>query len=65
MKRAIFVVLAVIGVLGVLLSISQFIVAIVFGELGRVLLYFILAALCAELAIVTILKLVKDWKKDQ
>lgn len=65
MKRAIFVVLSVIGVLGALLLSSQFIIAIVFGELGRVLLYFILTVLCAEFAIMAIIKLAKDRKKEQ
>ena len=63
MKSVIYVVFAVIGVLGVLLSFSQLVVAIIFSELGRVLLYLILTVLFTELAVMMILKLVKERKR--
>ena len=58
MKKT-YIFLTVIGILGSLLSLWQFVVSIIFMELGRVLFYFILAALCVELSVFTIAKIAR------
>ena len=65
MKQVAFTVMAIIGILGTVLSVSQFVMACNFAEFGRVIVYFILAVLCIELAVASIIKLVKDHKANR
>ena len=64
--KFLFVILAAAGVIGVILSAILLVSAIRFGELGRVLLYSVTAIVCAELAAISITKLLpKKEDKDQ
>ena len=65
MKKVAFIVLAVVGTFGALLSISQFVMACLFAELGRVVVYFIFAILCVELTAFSVVKLIKDHKANR
>lgn len=59
MKKILYVLLSVIGILGSLLSIWQFVASLIFMEFGRVLFYFILAALCVELLFFSVMRITK------
>lgn len=59
MNKTLYIILAAIGILGLFLSLWQFVVSFVFMEFGRVLFYFILAALCIELSVYSVIKIVK------
>ena len=61
--KVLFIILAAIGVIGVILSVILLISAIRFGELGRVLLYSISALVCAELAVLSVMKALSN-KRD-
>ena len=58
-KRVVCVFLTVIGTAGAVLSFVMMIAAVRFGELGRVLLYFVTTAVCTEFAVFIALKLRK------
>ena len=51
MKKTAYKLLALLGALGLIASIIMFISAIKFGELGRVIVYFVIGILCLELLI--------------
>ena len=51
MKKTVYKLLALLGALGLIASIIMFISAIKFGELGRVIVYFVIGILCLELMI--------------
>ena len=51
MKKTVYKLLALLGALGLIASIIMFISAIKFGELGRVIVYFVTGILCLELLI--------------
>ena len=51
MKKTVYKLLALLGALGLIVSIIMFISAIKFGELGRVIVYFVIGILCLELLI--------------
>lgn len=51
MKKSVYKLLALLGALGLIVSIIMFISAIKFGELGRVIVYFVIGILCLELLI--------------
>lgn len=51
MKKTVYKLLALLGALGLIASIIMFISAIKFGELGRVIVYFVIGILCLELLI--------------
>ena len=51
MKKTVYKLLALLGALGLIVSIIMFISAIKFGELGRVIVYFVIGILCLELMI--------------
>ena len=51
MKKMVYKLLALLGALGLIASIIMFISAIKFGELGRVIVYFVIGILCLELLI--------------
>ena len=49
--------LTLLGVIGFLVSAAMLVMAILFGELGRVMFYGVLAVVSAELAILSVLHL--------
>ena len=51
MKKTVYKLLALLGALGLIASIIMFVSAIKFGELGRVIVYFVIGILCLELLI--------------
>lgn len=51
MKKTVYKLLALLGALGLIASIIMFVSAIKFGELGRVIVYFVIGILCLELMI--------------
>ena len=51
MKKTVYKLLALLGALGLIVSIIMFISAIKFGELGRVIVYIVIGILCLELLI--------------
>ena len=51
MNKALRILLALIGVGVFIFSVTMFVIAIRFSELGRVVFYFAIAALAAELVI--------------
>ena len=51
MKKTVYKLLALIGALGLIVSTVMFVSAIKFGELGRVIVYFVIGILCLELSI--------------
>ena len=57
MQKALYIILAVLGVAGAALSVGMLIAAIDAAEWGRVVLYCVTMVVCAELAILNILKL--------
>ena len=59
-----FALLALIGTAGAVVSAVMFVMAIRFGELGRVIVYFMLAVLSLELAIYSFVRLV-NLRKSQ
>jgi len=63
MKKILPILGSVLGVAGTVLSAVTLGYAIRFGELGRVVLYAVTALICLELAVLSILKLIKMLKK--
>lgn len=59
-RRLLFILAALIGIAGLVLSVIMFISAIRFYEIGRVILYFMLAAVCAELTILSFIKAIHN-----
>ena len=55
-KRFGFILLGLIGIVGMVLSLIMFISAIRFHELGRVVLYLVTAVVCLEMIILSLLK---------
>ena len=51
MKRALSVILLIAACIGAMLSIGMLIMAVRFGELGRVLVYGLIAIVCIEIAV--------------
>lgn len=51
MKRTIYPVLAILGAIGFIASLAMVIIAIQFGEIGRVIVYFVLGLICLEFAV--------------
>lgn len=51
MKKTVYKLLALLGALGLIVSIVMFVSAIKFVELGRVIVYFVIGILCLELLI--------------
>lgn len=51
MKKTLFQLLALVGAIGLIVSIVMLVSAIKFGEIGRVIAYFVLGVLCLELAV--------------
>ena len=58
------IVLMLIGLICAGVCAAQFVMALRFGELGRVLLYFVLAILGIELFAVCLTRLVRSRKKE-
>lgn len=58
--RWLYVALSAFGILAAVISVLQFIMAICSMELGRVIFYFVIAALSVELAVLSIHKLTRD-----
>lgn len=63
-KNILYVILALLGIVGAGLSVAMIISAVNFGEWGRVVLYCVTLAVCVELAVVGISKLRLANKKD-
>ncbi|MBQ7129956.1 MAG: hypothetical protein IJO21_02805 [Oscillospiraceae bacterium] len=61
----IYAVLSLAGLFGGILCAVQFVTAIRFGELGRVIVYFFLAVLCLELLAVCVTRLVRMRKTKE
>lgn len=51
MKRALSVILLIAACIGTIFSIGMLIMAVRFGELGRVLFYGVIAIVCIEIAV--------------
>lgn len=62
MKNIINILLAVVGICGTVFALIMFIMAIAFGELGRVIFYFIISILFIELSVWAILRLIRSRK---
>ena len=58
-KRVLYWIFVILGILGALVSLTQFIMAICYLELGRVLVYLVVTVLFTELAVLSFLKLRK------
>ena len=63
--RWVYLILSVFGIVAALFAAVQFVMAICHMELGRVFFYFLFAALSAELAVLSILKVVKQKDKTK
>jgi hypothetical protein len=63
-KQTAFIVMAVVGICGTLLMVSQLVMACIFAEFGRVFVYLVLAILCVELTVVSIMKFVKRRREN-
>jgi len=61
-KRLVFLLLALVGIAGIVLSAIMLISAIRFYELGRVVLYSVTAIICLEM---TVLSLMKAFPKNE
>ena len=59
-----FALLALIGTAGAIVCTIMFVMAIRFGELGRVIFYFMLAFLSIEVAIYSLFRLVKSKQQN-
>ena len=59
-KKMLYVIMAVIGLALTILSVIQLIMAISFGELGRVVFYAVCLVVGVELTVYAIYKLVKS-----
>ncbi len=57
MRKFLLGISALVSLVGVLLSLIMFIMSIRFGELGRVLLYFVTLLISGEVLIICIMKL--------
>jgi len=57
MKRILLLIVTLLSMIGFFVSAVMFVMAIRFGELGRVVFYGVLAVASAELAILSILRL--------
>ena len=53
MRRVLSVIVLVAACIGAMLSIGMLIMAVRFGELGRVLVYGLIAIVCIEIAVFT------------
>ena len=62
MKNILNILLTISGICGTVFAVIMFIMAIVFGELGRVIFYFIVAILFIELLVCAILRLIRSRK---
>ena len=62
MNKALLIALSVIGAVGFILSCVLFISGICFGEWGRVILYFVTACVCAEMSVISLMKLFPNNK---
>lgn len=62
MKNILNILLSISGICGTVFAVIMFIMAIVFGELGRVIFYFIIAILFIELSVCAILRLTRSRK---
>ena len=63
MKKTLFQLLALVGAIGLIVSIVMLVSAIKFGEIGRVVVYFVLGVLCLELTVWAAVKYKKYTKK--
>jgi len=63
MKKTLFQLLALIGAVGLIASIVMLVSAIKFGEIGRVIVYFVLGVLYLELMVWAVVKHRKIQKK--
>lgn len=63
--RWVYLILSVFGIVVALFAVVQFVMAICHMELGRVAFYLLIAALCAELAVLSILKVIKQKDKTK
>ncbi len=55
-KRLVFILLGLIGIVGMVLSVIMFISAIRFHEIGRVILYLVTAVVCLEMTVLSLMK---------
>ena len=62
MKNILNILLSISGICGTVFAVIMFIMTIVFGELGRVIFYFIIAILFIELLVWAILRLIRSRK---
>ena len=60
-----FALLILVGTAGAIVSAVMFVMAIRFGELGRVIVYFTLTVLCRELTIYSLIRLVNLRKSKK
>ena len=63
-KKIWYCALAMLGLIGIILSVIMFVSAIRFGELGRVIAYSFTAVICLELTIFSIVKLIPKETKS-
>ena len=55
-KRFLFILLALIGIVGAILSAILFVSAMLFGELGRVILYLVTTIVCVEMTVLAAMR---------
>ena len=60
-----FALLILVGTAGAIVSAVMFVMAIRFGELGRVIVYFTLTVLCLELVVYSLIRLVNLRKSKK
>ena len=68
MKKGFSILLAalmIIGLVGGILCTVQFIMALRYGELGRVVVYFTIAAICIELSVLSLIRFVGERKGNK
>ena len=60
MKMFLNILLAILGCGGMVFALVMFIMAIRFGELGRVVFYFVITLLFGEMTVLAVLRLVHE-----